>query len=272
MNLTSLGVLKAWVKSTTTDDDVLLTRLITQVSGLTLNELQRPPLVRTTFTELRDGVGNQALTLRNWPVVAITSLTIDGVTIPASTSTTSSGYTLTTWDGTSAGVPQELTLRGYSFCRGQNNIQIVYEAGYCVTDAAYTVKSSTPYVVAFQPYLGSWAQDDGVTYANGTALVATTSSSPASGYYQVVLGNDGNITYTFNAADANAAVLISYSYVPAALEQLVLEWIGERYRYKDRIGQSSKSIGGNETAAYSLKGIPDYIQQGFDNYKKFLPL
>ena len=117
------------------------------------------------------------------------------------------------------------------------------------------------------------AQDDGITLANGTALTAVVNTGlPSAGQYTATPTEMGAVTYLFNSAQAGQAVLISYSYTPAALEQAVIEWIGERYRYKSRIGQSSKSLGGTETTAYSLKGIPDYISQALDGYKKFLPV
>lgn len=271
MELTSLAAVKGWLSLPSSNDDVLLGRLIRQVSGSALNHLQRPSLTRRTYTELRGGSGAKALTLRNWPVVDITSLQIDGAIIAAASSATTAGYTLETWDGTAAGNPQQITLNGYTFSRGNNNVTIVYDAGYCLTDQPYTVMAASPYVISFTPADGSWAQDDGVTYATGVPLTAVQ-ASPAAGQYTVAAGAFGEVTYTFNAADAGAALLISYSYTPAALEQAVIEWIGERYRYKDRIGQSSKSLGGNETAAYSLKGIPDYVAVAFEPFKKFLPL
>jgi hypothetical protein len=269
--LTTLNNVKAWLSVTTPNDDFLLQRLMNQVSGATLNYLGRPSITRQTYTELRDGVGNYRLVLRNWPVVSISSLTVGTQAIPAATTMASSGYTLATWDGTSAGLPQEITLRGYQFHRGRTNIQIVYIAGYCVLAQPATVPASSPYTLTITPSGGSWAQDDGMTYANGTPFVAVT-GTPTTGQYAVSPDGNGNAVYTFAAGDSGASILLNYSFTPADLEQAVIEWIGERYRYKDRIGQSSKSLGGSETAAYSLKGVPDYISVVLDGYKKFLPL
>lgn len=271
MALTTLNNVKAWLNVTSTSDDVLLTRLINQLSSATLNYLSRPSVTRQTYTELRDGVGNYRLVLRNWPVIAVTSLKVGAQTIPAADTLASSGYTLATWDGTGAGLPQEITLCGYQFCRGRSNIQIVYEAGYCVLADAQTVPSSAPHQITITPAGGSWAQDDGVTYSNGTELTAVT-GTPSVGQYSVTPDSNGNAVYTFAAADAGQGVLLDYSFTPADLEQAVIEWIGERYRYKDRIGQTTRGLGGNETAGYSLKGIPDYIGVVFDGYRKFLPL
>ena len=271
MALTTLNNVKAWLNVNTTTDDLLLTRLINQISGATLNYLARPSITQQTYTELRDGVGNYRLVLRNWPVISITSLTVGSQTIPAATTLTSSGYTLATWDGTSAGLPQEITLRGYQFSRGRGNIQIVYTAGYVVQSESQTVPSNSPYALNVNAPYGSWSQDGGVIYANGTPFTAVT-SSPTIGQYTVASDGAGNAAYTFSSGDSGASILISYSFTPADLEQAVMEWIGERYRYKDRIGQTTRGLGGQETAGYSLKGIPDYIKVVFDGYAKFLPL
>ena len=271
MALTTLNNVKAWLNLSSITDNALLTRLINQVSGATLNYIGRPSITRQTYTELRDGVGNYRLVLRNWPVVSITSLTVGSQMIPAATTMSSSGYTLATWDGTSAGLPQEITLRGYQFHRGRTNIEIVYIAGYCVLAQQAAVPSSSPYILTITPTGGSWAQDDGLTYSNGTALTAVT-GTPGVGQYSVAPDGNGNAVYNFASGDAGANILVNYSFTPADLEQAVIEWIGERYRYKERIGQTSKSLGGSETAAYSLKGVPDYISVVLDGYKKFLPL
>ncbi len=272
MALTDLDSVKAWIPMTNTDNDALLTRLINQISGATLSNLQRPSLVRQSYPEIRDGTGSQVLLLRNWPVVSISSVTINGVTIQPSSSPSQAGYILQTWDGTSAGNPQSLVLRGYTFTRGLSNVGIVYEAGYCVQEQAATIPGSVAYTIAVTPPNGGWSQDDGVTLADGTALVAITSGSPATGQYKVSAPSLGAVTYTFNSAQAGLGVLISYSYTPADLQEAVIEWVVERYRYKDRVGQSSKSLGGNETSSYSLRGIPDFIDIVFHGYRKVIPL
>ncbi len=82
----------------------------------------------------------------------------------------------------------------------------------------------------------------------------------------------GIATYTFAAADQGLGVLLNYSYVPAEIEQAAIEWISERYRYKQRIGQVSQSLGGQETSSYSLKDMPDFIKLILQPYKKVVPL
>lgn len=73
---------------------------------------------------------------------------------------------------------------------------------------AHNVPASTPWTVTVTNS-AQFAKDLGVTYANGNPLTQVA-SSPAAGEYSVAAG-----VYTFAAADANAAVLISYEYTNA---------------------------------------------------------
>lgn len=279
MELTTLGAVKNWMftqasgSTAPNTDDQLLTRLIAQCSGSVRNYIERPILTRTTWSELRNGAGNQIMMLRNWPVLKINSLTIDGANVSAAVSTTGAGYTLQTWDGSSAGIPQNLSLVGYCFTRAQNNVLINYDAGYCVTDEAHTVP--TNYTIKLTPTYGMWCEDDGITDAStGAALTAITSGTPTTGQYLItpdLNGGSGAATYLFAAADVGRAILVNYSFVPAALEECVIELVAERYAYRQRIGQKSMSVGGQTTAAYNLDGFPDWIAKNLDQYKKFLP-
>ena len=109
---------------------------------------------------------------------------------------------------------------------------------------AQTIPSTSAYTVTpNQPY-GIWAADNGVTYAStGVALTAIASGTPSVGQYlpPQPWAASPTYVYTFAAADANANVLISYSYIPFSLEQGCIEWVGERFRYSARIGMKTPS-------------------------------
>ena len=53
-------------------------------------------------------------------------------------------------------------------------------------------------------------------------------------------------------ADAGQSVSISYGYVPQDIAQAALELAAERFRAAERIGLTSKSMGGQETIAYDM--------------------
>lgn len=264
--LTSLSRARSWAGVTSTNDDATLTALISEVSRFILNYLGRPALFSRAYNETLDGQGQAALYLKHWPVTAVNALTIDGRSVTASSGTGSNGYVLEQWNGMPAGAPQRLGLRGECFARGLSNISVDYNAGYKVTAEAWTVPSSgSPSVTVSAPY-GNFGTDEGVAYANGTAL-SLTASSPLAGQYTV---NSG--VYGFAAADAGAGVLISYSYVPADIEHACVALVAERYRYRSRIGEISKSLGGQETASYSQKDMPEFVRVLLQPYRRVVPV
>ena len=82
---------------------------------------------------------------------------------------------------------------------------------------AQSVPASTPFTVS-GANAGQWQDDCGVVYAASGLPLAKVGSTPAAGQYSVAAG-----VYTFNSADASAAVLISYTYnVTGSGQQLTL--------------------------------------------------
>ena len=278
-DLAVLADAKTWLSLTSTTDDALVGRLITDVSGAIYAYLSRPWLIPQQVTERYDGSGKRRLYLRRYPVVSVASVVINGVGIPvaptpaAGQSWPQSGYLLDPWDGVPPGGIQAVDLFGcYAlgqsfdvFHSGRQNVQVTYTAGYQVSAEAATVPT-TPYEVTAQAPYGPWASDAGVTYASGVALIKV-SGSPSAGQYAVASG-----VYTFAAADASAAVLISYGFIPAAINNACIEWVAERYRYRSRIGQTSQTVAGQMTSAYSLKGMPDFIAASLDPYRAVVPV
>jgi hypothetical protein len=139
-------------------------------------------------------------------------------------------------------------LWGNSYRTGRQSLIVSYTAGYAVQNEAQTVPAAPPYqAVAYQPYgpwasdmgvtyaypvisdeaqtvppsapyqltavqpLGPWVRDDGVVYASSGTPLTPVSGTPTTGQYSVAAG-----VYTFSAGDANAAVFISYAYIPTA--------------------------------------------------------
>jgi hypothetical protein len=274
MALSDLAVLadvKTWLAGSSgigTTDDALLARLITDVSGAIAAYLGRPSLIPRAFDQRLDGNGRNRLFLPHFPVLQIDSLVIDNVAVeaaapPAAGAPRPRGYLLEVWDGLPPGRPQALDLFGAAFRIGRQNVAVDYAAGYAVEDEAASVPATPgPYNVSAAAPFGPWASDFGVTYADGSTLTAVT-ATPGAGQYNVSAG-----IYTFAAADAGAAVLISYGFIPAALNNACIEWVAERYRYRTRIGQSAQTVAGQMTASYSLKDIPDFIRASLDPYRR----
>ena len=124
---------------------------------------------------------------------------------------------------------------------------MTYSAGYEILGEAAAVPSVAPYTYeAAAPY-GAWSLDTGV---EGLA------SS-----YSAVAG-----LYTFSPSDAGAAIALSYGYVPADLARAALEWVADRYASRGRIGQSAKTLGGQETTSFIVKAMPDVVSRLLQPY------
>ena len=123
-------------------DDVMLQRLITGASQAFRTYTGRNFDVQT-YTEKRSGSGQRTLFLRQFPIQSITSLTVDGVAIPAITGNVyipgASGYLYT---------PEYITVFGYEFTRGRDNISVTYSAGY--TTIPYDLAQAAIELVCFK--------------------------------------------------------------------------------------------------------------------------
>ena len=62
-------------------------------------------------------------------------------------------------------------------------------------------------------------------------------------------------------------VLLTYGYVPADLCFAAMDWIAELYNYRTRIGQQSKSLGGQETTSFIVKNVPDFVASALQPYR-----
>jgi hypothetical protein len=269
-DLAALADVKSWLSGSSgigSSDDTLIARLITDVSGAITAYLGRPSLTPRPFAERLDGNGKARIYLRHYPVLQMTSLVIDNVAVPAvlppaAGAPYGKGYLLERWDGLPPGRPQALDLFHALFRTGRQNIDVGYNAGYAVQSEAGTVPAAPgPFTVTAAAPFGPWASDAGVAYNNGIALVPVA-GSPGAGQYNVAGGD-----YTFAAADTGAGLLISYGFIPAAINNACIEWVAERYRYRTRIGQSAQTVQGQQTASYSLKDMPDFVRASLDPYR-----
>ncbi len=116
---------------------------------------------------------------------------------------------------------------------------------------AQSVPASSPFTVQVNNH-ASFATDLGVVYAATALPLILVASSPAQGQYAV---NPGTGTYTFNAADAGAAILVSYQYAIAGSgEQITLAnpLLGVQPSFQAVLETSYQSPGGLKKADLTL--------------------
>ncbi len=118
-DLTTLANVKAYLSPplTTTNDDALLSRLVTAASGFIQSWLNRT-IASATYAETRNGMGGATLFLRNRPVTSVASVTIDGVAVAATDYRFDAGA---------------IYLLHRSFAKGAQNVTVQYTAGYAAT-------------------------------------------------------------------------------------------------------------------------------------------
>jgi hypothetical protein len=168
--------------------DALLSRMITACSTYAATYCSRV-FQLTTYSEVRNGLGGTYMTLKQQPVTAVASLTINGLAIPArpplgGQSATGYGYGYT-FDRT------RIMVSGPCFYQGMQNVAITYTAGFATT--------------------------------------------------------------------------------PADLEQAIIDWVGDEFKYKDRIGKASEGIEG-QTIAFNMKSIPPRVQSVLNIYNTVAPV
>ncbi|MDA8230350.1 MAG: hypothetical protein M0006_03335 [Magnetospirillum sp.] len=101
-------------------DEALLTRLITAASGFISRWCGRQ-FASQNVVDTFNGTGGVAQPLRQYPVSAVASVSVDGQSIPPSPGVPQAGFLFT---------DTMVSLSGYRFNRGIANVTIAYTAGY----------------------------------------------------------------------------------------------------------------------------------------------
>lgn len=255
--LTTLARAKAYFMGNTpevTAADDLIVRLIRAASVFVPGYLGWTGVAERAVGELRDGEGGNSLLLREAPVLSITSLSISDQAIAAT------GYVLSPIRNAEL---QTLTLKARGFpARVKAAIMVAYQAGFVVPAEAHTIVVNETVAVA-----DAWIADGGVTNTGTGVALTRVDSSPAAGQYSV----DAEGTYSFSDDDAGDAIAIRYSYVPADIEEVVIEMVGDWFKRRDRIGQTSQTIGA-QTVAFSQREIPPHLLSILNRYKRVAPI
>ncbi|MGA7577849.1 MAG: head-tail connector protein [Desulfobaccales bacterium] len=138
MDLTTLANTKQWLGISSDTDDDLLTRLITAASFFIETYLGRR-LGSQDYAEVRDGTGGRVLNFREYPVTAVSGVTVNGVSLPLAPDTVTPGYRFTR---------TQIILQGHRFTQGWGNVTLNYTAGYGPASGGWL---EDPWLIAPQP-------------------------------------------------------------------------------------------------------------------------
>jgi hypothetical protein len=119
-DLTTLANFKAYANVTVSTDDSLISDMITGYSAWIQSYLSRN-ILSQSYTIVRSGRGGNAMQLPNYPITAVSALTIDGIAIPAQPSFGQYGYRFD---------DESIVLDCAYFTIGRSNISITYTAGF----------------------------------------------------------------------------------------------------------------------------------------------
>jgi hypothetical protein len=126
-DLTTAAAVQSYLGIPNTQDTSVISTLVTNASDFIQKYCARDFTTTGPYDEWYDGSGNDALFLRNFPVVSVTSVSINGVAVPPSTSPTVPGWF--------AG-PYQVFYRLGIFCKGRMNVEVNYSGGYASVPAA----------------------------------------------------------------------------------------------------------------------------------------
>ena len=248
-DLTTLADCKAWLGLTSTADDAQLGSLVSAISQSILADLGRPSILPGTVQETLDAAGGHAITLRHWPATRLLTCAIDGIPMAMSLGPGQAGVVLEAADTAPPGAMQRLLFDRASIPTGSRMLAVTYRSGYEISGEPAIVPSVAPYLVTAQAPYGAWRTNTGVSGATAS--------------YKVAAG-----LYTFGAADAGASLTLSYGYVPGDLSRAACEWVADRYVARGRIGQSAKTLGGQETTSFIVKAMPEFVSRLLQPYRR----
>ena len=305
IDLTTVAAVNAILAQDPAADAALIQSEITAYSQNILTRTGRGFLsgVRS-YVERYNGNGSNELPIRNYPILAVASLSVNGIAIPASPDYLQSGYVIDTegsicnialisnGSGWSDYPDERWGVRpggwgsygnapplGYSalrFVQGIQNVAVAYTAGYTIAvpaEAGTVPAGPGPYAVAAANG-ATFYSDQGVLLANGTPLTSSGASAPAAGQYQPP--QPGVLpagVYTFNVAQAGVSVLLAYTYgaPPFDLQEAAARLVAQMYRKRAWIGQSSQVQSGIGTTAYSQLEVEIGTAMTIERYRMRFP-
>ncbi len=147
--LVSLAETQEYLKVSGSAEDAILGSLINSASAW-VNSFLKRRLLETSYVEYYSGDGSAELVLRNYPIVSVTSVYVDGLRDFGST-TLIDPDNIIIKKGT--GILRAFDLL-YGWECGDSNIKVTYAAGYALASMPYEVRLAVKRIVDNQYRLG----------------------------------------------------------------------------------------------------------------------
>lgn len=251
--LTTVQRAQAWLApdqgQLVSTNDAMIQRLVQAFSALVLNAMNRDQLQRVTRTENYKGGRTGTLLLRQWPVLSVQSVMLGSQAVVS----------------TDVNLEQRLINPGHqriylpagrTFESNLNSgVTVSYTSGFTTTETIVVPDDAAATFVTSQ----MWLADHGVTRLDGT---------PVTGYTV-----DSSGVYTPPNGLAGISLLVTYSHVPADIEQVVIDEIGASFRSRSRIGEASKALPqGGGTLSFVPRRLMDISVAALQTYRLVVPI
>lgn len=280
IDLTAVDAVKAWLNTSGTPskqntiEDANIQRCITAASRYWLwrtgrgaanwQTTQQSPFNQpVAYDEAYDGNGADQLFLRNWPVVSVQSVIVNGRPIPPSPGTTGRGWILND-------VGNRILLRqGECFSSGRQNVHVQYTAGFPATPVTGEIRTIpvAPGPYALQAGNPPWLADVGVAFFSDGSTLERVSTAPQHAQYLLVAPGQ----YLFSPEDAGLQVLLSYSAAgtPADVRMAVTQMVAVNYKRRQWIDQTAQSMAnGAGTVSYRSWELPPEVISVMNAYAR----
>jgi hypothetical protein len=252
MNLTTVATVKSYLGIVTANQDTLIGQLITRESAFVEQWTGRVFPSSTNTSKRLSGAGTDRLVLGG-PLLSVSGLSIGGVTVEASADGIQAGYL---FDDTCL-----YLIGGDKFPRQPMNVVCSWAEGYQAVETGFVPTGNTPTIT---PTTGGTVVAV-VSVVDSTGVVLTqTGAAPLAGEFSFSAG-----VFTFNSAQYNDSVTMTYNYVPASVEQAVIEMVSLDLQQRSNIGITSKSLAG-ESISYERKGMTDSIKEMLMPYRRMV--
>jgi len=261
MNLTTLANVKSYLSITTTNQDALIPQLIARESSLVEAWCGRQfgPVSHTA--KKLNGNGSKKLVLPDNPILTVSAVFVLGSAVPASPDGVQAGFM---FDDTCVYLVGGIASMswGERFPMVPQSVAVSWTAGYQTSETNYVPTGNTPTIT---PTTGGTASSV-VSVTDDTAGTTLTQvgAAPLAGQFSFSAG-----VFTFNSAQYNHSVAMTYNYVPGPVEQAVIEMVALDLQQRNNIGINSKSLA-TESITYEKKGISDSAMEMLRPYRRMV--
>jgi hypothetical protein len=198
-DLTTLTQVQNWAGGTFDGGDAgtLIPQLITGVSVFVQQTFLRRRAInqQVQLTDVMDGSGGDKMVLKDWPIISVASLMVNGQPVPASPDGISAGFTfdersIIVLPNTVLGAP--ISISSYvalsKFPRLRQNVTVTYTAGYGAStsppaDSTYNgaptdLGMAVSYLVLLEYKRRNWVGQSSKSIAQGEHIVVNPEEWP----------------------------------------------------------------------------------------------